>query len=219
MGYSDYFLIVSDLINYAKDQNVLVGPGRGSSGSLVSFILNITTIDPIEFDLLFERFLNPERVTMPDIDIDFQDTKRDKVIQYVQEKYGDNRAGIVTYGHLQARAVARDVGRILQFDDATLNYISKLIPHKLGITLDEAFEDDAFKQFVSQNHLHEKWFQLSKQLEGLPRHTSTHAAGIIINDQSLHQFVPTMMGDTGVLTQWTMTETEKIGLLKLTFLV
>ncbi|WP_025904317.1 DNA polymerase III subunit alpha [Mammaliicoccus sciuri] len=220
MGYSDYFLIVCDLINYAKDQNVLVGPGRGSSGgSLVSFILNITTIDPIEFDLLFERFLNPERVTMPDIDIDFQDTKRDKVIQYVQEKYGDNRvAGIVTYGHLQARAVARDVGRILQFDDATLNYISKLIPHKLGITLDEAFEDDAFKQFVNQNHLHEKWFQLSKQLEGLPRHTSTHAAGIIINDQSLHQFVPTMMGDTGVLTQWTMTETEKIGLLKIDFL-
>ena len=141
------------------------------------------------------------------------------MIQYVQEKYGDNRvAGIVTYGHLQARAVARDVGRILQFDDATLNYISKLIPHKLGITLDEAFEDDAFKQFVSQNHLHEKWFQLSKQLEGLPRHTSTHAAGIIINDQSLHQFVPTMMGDTGVLTQWTMTETEKIGLLKIDFL-
>lgn len=158
-------------------------------------------------------------MTMPDIDIDFQDTKRDKVIQYVQEKYGDNRvAGIVTYGHLQARAVARDVGRILQFDDATLNYISKLIPHKLGITLDEAFEDDAFKQFVNQNHLHEKWFQLSKQLEGLPRHTSTHAAGIIINDQSLHQFVPTMMGDTGVLTQWTMTETEKIGLLKIDFL-
>ncbi|PNZ39582.1 DNA polymerase III subunit alpha [Mammaliicoccus vitulinus] len=220
MGYADYFLIVSDLIQYAKEQGVLVGPGRGSSGgSLVSYILNITTIDPIEFDLLFERFLNPERVTMPDIDIDFQDTKRDKVIQYVQEKYGDNRvAGIVTYGHLQARAVARDVGRILQFDDATLNYISKLIPHKLGITLDEAYENEEFQQFVSQNHLHEKWFELSKQLEGLPRHTSTHAAGIIINDQSLHQFIPTMMGDTGVLTQWTMTETEKIGLLKIDFL-
>lgn len=220
MGYADYFLIVSDLIQYAKEQNVLVGPGRGSSGgSLVSYILNITTIDPIEFDLLFERFLNPQRVTMPDIDIDFQDTKRDKVIQYVQNKYGDNKvAGIVTYGHLQARAVARDVGRILQFDDATLNYISKLIPHKLGITLNEAYESDEFKQFVNQNHLHEKWFELSKQLEGLPRHTSTHAAGIIINDQSLHQFVPTMMGDTGVLTQWTMTETEKIGLLKIDFL-
>nr|WP_263313018.1 DNA polymerase III subunit alpha [Mammaliicoccus sp. Marseille-Q6498] len=220
MGYADYFLIVSDLINYAKSHDVLVGPGRGSSGgSLVSYILNITTIDPIEFDLLFERFLNPERVTMPDIDIDFQDTKRDKVIQYVQEKYGDNRvAGIVTYGHLLARAVARDIGRILQFDDATLNYISKLIPHKLGITLDEAYENEDFKQFVNQNHLHEKWFQLSKQLEGLPRHTSTHAAGIIINDQPLHQFVPTMMGDTGVLTQWTMTETEKLGLLKIDFL-
>lgn len=220
MGYSDYFLIVSDLINYAKSNDVLVGPGRGSSGgSLVSYILNITTLDPIEYDLLFERFLNPERVTMPDIDIDFQDTKRDKVIQYVQEKYGDNRvAGIVTYGHLLARAVARDVGRILQFDEPTLNYISKLIPHKLGITLDEAYESDEFKQFVSKNHLNEKWFQLCKQLEGLPRHTSTHAAGIIINDQPLHEFVPTMMGDTGVLTQWTMTETEKLGLLKIDFL-
>lgn len=220
MGYADYFLIVSDLINYAKSHDVLVGPGRGSSGgSLVSYVLNITTIDPIKYDLLFERFLNPERVTMPDIDIDFQDTKRDKVIQYVQDKYGDNRvAGIVTYGHLLARAVARDVGRILQFDEATLNYISKLIPHKLGITLNEAYESDAFKQFVNQNHLHEKWFHLSKQLEGLPRHTSTHAAGIIINDQPLHQFVPTMMGDTGVLTQWTMTETEKLGLLKIDFL-
>lgn len=220
MGYSDYFLIVSDLINYAKSNDILVGPGRGSSGgSLVSYILNITTLDPIEYDLLFERFLNPERVTMPDIDIDFQDTKRDKVIQYVQEKYGDNRvAGIVTYGHLLARAVARDVGRILQFDEPTLNYISKLIPHKLGITLDEAYESDEFKQFVSKNHLNEKWFQLCKQLEGLPRHTSTHAAGIIINDQPLHEFVPTMMGDTGVLTQWTMTETEKLGLLKIDFL-
>ncbi|WP_323704598.1 DNA polymerase III subunit alpha [Mammaliicoccus sp. Dog046] len=220
MGFADYFLIVSDLIHFAKDNDILVGPGRGSSGgSIVSYILNITTIDPIEFELLFERFLNPERVTMPDIDIDFQDTKRDKVIEYVQNKYGDNRvSGIVTYGHLQARAVARDVGRILQFDDATLNYISKLIPHKLGITLNEAFESDEFKQFVTQNHLHEKWFQLCQQLEGLPRHTSTHAAGIIINDQPLHEFVPTMMGDTGMLTQWTMTETEKIGLLKIDFL-
>lgn len=220
MGYADYFLIVSDLIEYAKQNQIIVGPGRGSSGgSLVSYILNITTIDPIEFDLLFERFLNPERVTMPDIDIDFQDTKRDKVIQYVQGKYGNNRvAGIATYGHLLARAVARDVGRILQFDEPTLNYISKLIPHKLGITLDQAYENKAFQEFVNQSHLNEKWYKLSKQLEGLPRHTSTHAAGIIINNEPIHQYVPTMMGDTGVLTQWTMTEIEKLGLLKIDFL-
>lgn len=147
MGFEDYFLIVSDLIHYAKTNDVMVGPGRGSSaGSLVSYLLGITTIDPIKFNLLFERFLNPERVTMPDIDIDFEDTRREKVIQYVQEKYGElHVSGIVTFGHLLARAVARDVGRIMGFDEVTLNEISSLIPHKLGITLDEAYQIDDFK--------------------------------------------------------------------------
>ncbi|PHK50930.1 DNA polymerase III subunit alpha [Staphylococcus edaphicus] len=220
MGFEDYFLIVSDLIQYAKNNDVLVGPGRGSAaGSLVSYLLNITTIDPIAYNLLFERFLNPERVTMPDIDIDFEDTHRDKVIQYVQEKYGENHvAGIVTFGHLLARAVARDVGRIMGFDEVTLNEISKLIPHKLGITLDEAYTLDAFKQFVHRNHRHERWFEICKKLEGLPRHTSTHAAGIIINDHPLYEYAPLTLGDTGLLTQWTMTEAERIGLLKIDFL-
>ena len=220
MGFEDYFLIVSDLIHYAKTHDVMVGPGRVSSaGSLVSFLLGITTIDPIRFNLLFERFLNPERVTMPDIDIDFEDTRRERVIQYVQDKYGKHRvSGIVTFGHLLTRAVARDVGRIIGFDDKTLNEISKLIPHQLGITLDKAYEDEQFKQFVHRNHRHEKWFELSKKLEGLPRHTSTHAAGIIINDQPLYNYAPLTLGDTGLLTQWTMTEAERIGLLKIDFL-
>lgn len=220
MGFEDYFLIVSDLIQYAKNNDVLVGPGRGSAaGSLVSYLLNITTIDPIEYNLLFERFLNPERVTMPDIDIDFEDTHRDKVIQYVQEKYGETHvAGIVTFGHLLARAVARDVGRIMGFEEITLNEISKLIPHKLGITLDDAYSQEPFKQFVHRNHRHERWFDICKKLEGLPRHTSTHAAGIIINDHPLYEYAPLTLGDTGLLTQWTMTESERIGLLKIDFL-
>lgn len=220
MGFEDYFLIVSDLIQFAKNNDVLVGPGRGSAaGSLVSYLLGITTIDPIKYNLLFERFLNPERVTMPDIDIDFEDTKRERVIQYVQEKYGEMHvAGIVTFGHLLARAVARDVGRIMGFEDVTLNEVSKLIPHKLGITLDEAYQNSDFKSFVHRNHRHEQWFDICKKLEGLPRHTSTHAAGIIINDQPLYDFAPLTIGDTGVLTQWTMTEVERIGLLKIDFL-
>lgn len=220
MGFEDYFLIVSDLIHFAKANDIFVGPGRGSAaGSLVSYLLNITTIDPIQYNLLFERFLNPERVTMPDIDIDFEDTKRDEVIQYVQDKYGPHHvAGIVTFGHLLARAVARDVGRIMGFDEITLNEISKLIPHKLGITLDQAYEIPEFKAFVHRNHRHERWFDLSKKLEGLPRHTSTHAAGIIINDHPLYEYVPLTNGDNGLLTQWTMTEAERIGLLKIDFL-
>jgi DNA polymerase-3 subunit alpha len=220
MGFEDYFLIVSDLIHYAKTHDVMVGPGRGSSaGSLVSYLLGITTIDPIKFNLLFERFLNPERVTMPDIDIDFEDTRREKVIQYVQEKYGQlHVSGIVTFGHLLARAVARDVGRIMGFEEITLNEISKLIPHKLGITLEEAYQNDEFKQFVHRNYRHERWFEICKKLEGLPRHTSTHAAGIIINDHALYEYAPLTLGDTGLLTQWTMTEAERIGLLKIDFL-
>ena len=220
MGFSDYFLIVSDLINYAKNNGVMVGPGRGSSaGSLVSYLLNITTIDPLKYDLLFERFLNPERVTMPDIDIDFEDTQREKVIQYVQQKYGVYKvAGIVTFGHLLAKAVARDVGRVMGFDESTLSEASKLIPSKLGVTLDEAYATEAFKQFVHRNHRHEQWFKLCKKLEGLPRNTSTHAAGIIVNDRPLYETIPLTQGDTGILTQWTMTEAERIGLLKIDFL-
>lgn len=156
---------------------------------------------------------------MPDIDIDFEDTRREKVIQYVQQKYGElHVSGIVTFGHLLARAVARDVGRIMGFDEITLNEISSLIPHKLGITLNEAYQIEDFKKFVHRNHRHEKWFDICKKLEGLPRHTSTHAAGIIINDHPLYDYAPLTKGDTGLLTQWTMTEAERIGLLKIDFL-
>ncbi|MCG3411966.1 DNA polymerase III subunit alpha [Staphylococcus massiliensis] len=220
MGYADYFLIVSDLIHYAKTHDVLVGPGRGSSaGSLVSYLLGITTIDPIKYNLLFERFLNPERVTMPDIDIDFEDTKREKVIEYVQQKYGEHHvAGIVTFGHLLARAVARDIGRIMGFDEVTLNEVSSLIPHKSGITLEAAYESEAFREFVHRNYRNEKWYELCRKLEGLPRHTSTHAAGVIVNDRPLYHYVPLTLGDAGLLTQWTMTEAERIGLLKIDFL-
>lgn len=220
MGFADYFLIVSDLIGYAKDNGILVGPGRGSSaGSLVSYLLNITTIDPLRYDLLFERFLNPERVTMPDIDIDFEDTQREKVIRYVQEKYGEFRvSGIITFGHLLAKAVARDVGRVIGFDEPTLSEVSKLISMSGQQTLKEAYHFEPFQTFVKRNHLHEKWYELCCQLEGLPRNTSTHAAGVIVNDRPLYESVPLTEGDTGLLTQWTMTEAEQIGLLKIDFL-
>lgn len=220
MGFSDYFLIVADLIQYAKSNNILVGPGRGSaSGSLVSYVLNITTVDPIEYDLLFERFLNPERVTMPDIDIDFEDTQRDKVIDYVIDKYGSyNVSGIVTFGHLSMRAVMRDVGRILQFSEADLKEASMLLSKTNVETLESAYEDDDFFRFINLNARRKKWYQIAKQLEGLPRHTSTHAAGMIIHDHLLTDYVPLMMGDDIPLTQWNMTEVEAVGLLKIDFL-
>ncbi|KAA1039898.1 DNA polymerase III subunit alpha [Macrococcus equipercicus] len=220
MGFSDYFLIVGDLINYAKSQHILVGPGRGSSGgSLISYLLNITMIDPIEHGLFFERFLNPERVTMPDIDIDFEDTRREEVIRYCIDKYGAfNVSGIVTFGHLLARAVMRDVGRILQFSDDDLKYVSHLMPKKLGLTLNDAYQLDDFKAFVNKDDRHQQWFEIACQLEGLPRHTSTHAAGIIIHDQLLTDYVPLLPGDGINLTQWTMTEVERLGLLKIDFL-
>ncbi|WP_414046099.1 DNA polymerase III subunit alpha [Macrococcus equi] len=219
MGFADYFLIVSDLIHFAKSNDILVGPGRGSaSGSLVSYVLNITTIDPIEHHLLFERFLNPERVTMPDIDIDFEDTKRDAVIDYVIEKYGAfNVSGIVTFGHLSMRAVMREVGRILQFSEDELKEASMLLGHKFK-DLDDAYQDDPFSRFVDGNDRKKKWFSIAKSLEGLPRHTSTHAAGVIIHDQILTDYVPLVMGDDIPLTQWNMTEVEAIGLLKIDFL-
>ncbi|WP_414049933.1 DNA polymerase III subunit alpha [Macrococcus animalis] len=220
MGFADYFLIVSDLIHFAKSNHILVGPGRGSSsGSLVSYVLNITTIDPIEYDLLFERFLNPERVTMPDIDIDFEDTKRDLVIDYVTKKYGAfNVSGIVTFGHLSMRAVMRDVGRILQFSEGELKEASSILGRGNYHDLNDAYEDDNFARFVDYNERRKKWFQIAKSLEGLPRHTSTHAAGVIIHDQLLTDYVPLIMGDEIPLTQWNMTEVEAVGLLKIDFL-
>lgn len=220
MGYADYFLIVGDLIQYAKEHDILVGPGRGSSGgSLISYVLGITEVDPVQYNLLFERFLNPERVTMPDIDIDFEDTKRDQVIQYAVDKYGKyNVSGIVTFGHLNARAVMRDTGRILQFSDAELKKISTLIPKRVGITLDDMKMDEDFMRFINEDDRRKQWFDIAYALEGLPRNTSTHAAGVIIHDQLLTDYVPIIEGDSVSLTQWTMTEVESIGLLKIDFL-
>lgn len=220
MGFSDYFLIVSDLIHFAKTHDILVGPGRGSSsGSLVSYVLGITTIDPIEHDLLFERFLNPERVTMPDIDIDFEDKERDKVIEYVIKKYGAfNVSGIVTFGHLSMKAVMRDVGRILQFSESELKEASSILSNISFNNLIDAYEDDAFSSFIDYNDRRKKWYQIARSLEGLPRHTSTHAAGIIIHDQLLTDYVPLLMGEEYPLTQWNMTEVEAVGLLKIDFL-
>ncbi|UBH07938.1 DNA polymerase III subunit alpha [Macrococcus armenti] len=220
MGYSDYFLIVGDLIQYAKSNGILVGPGRGSSsGSLISYVLGITEVDPIQYNLLFERFLNPDRVTMPDIDIDFEDTKRDQVIQYVVDKYGGyNVSGIVTFGHLNARAVMRDTGRILQFSEDDLKAVSALIPKRVGITLDDVMENEQFMSFIEADERRRKWFEIAYALEGLPRNTSTHAAGVIIHDQLLTDYVPLIQGDGTILTQWTMTEVEAIGLLKIDFL-
>lgn len=220
MGFSDYFLIVSDLIHFAKTNGILVGPGRGSSsGSLVSYVLGITTIDPIAHDLLFERFLNPERVTMPDIDIDFEDKERDKVIDYVIRKYGAfNVSGIVTFGHLSMKAVMRDVGRILQFTENELKEASSILSNKHFSDLNNAYEDDEFSRFIDYNERRKKWYQIARSLEGLPRHTSTHAAGIIIHDQLLTDYVPLLMGDEFPLTQWNMTEVEAVGLLKIDFL-
>ncbi|MCE4956325.1 DNA polymerase III subunit alpha [Macrococcoides caseolyticum] len=219
MGFSDYFLIVSDLIHFAKSNQILVGPGRGSSsGSLVSYVLNITTVDPIAHDLLFERFLNPERVTMPDIDIDFEDTRRDEVIDYVIKKYGAyNVSGIVTFGHLSMRAAMRDVGRILQFSESELKEASALLGKGFK-NLQEAYEDDDFARFVDNNQRRKKWYQIACSLEDLPRNTSTHAAGIIIHDQLLTDYVPLIMGEDMPLTQWNMTEVEAVGLLKIDFL-
>lgn len=220
MGYSDYFLIVGDLIQYAKSNGILVGPGRGSSsGSLISYVLGITEVDPIQYNLLFERFLNPDRVTMPDIDIDFEDTKRDIVIKYVVDKYGGyNVSGIVTFGHLNARAVMRDTGRILQFSEDDLKVVSALIPKRVGITLDDMMENEQFMSFIEADERRRKWFEIAYALEGLPRNTSTHAAGVIIHDQLLTDYVPLIQGDGTLLTQWTMNEVEAIGLLKIDFL-
>ncbi|MBD8026237.1 DNA polymerase III subunit alpha [Ureibacillus sp. Re31] len=222
MGYADYFLIVSDFMHFAKSKNILTGPGRGSSASsLVAYCLHITQVDPLQFGLLFERFLNPERVTLPDIDIDFVDTKRQEVIQYVAQKYGQQHvAQIITFGTLSAKAVARDVARMFNFESETLAMISKLIPNKLGISLQEAYtSSQPFRTWVEAEEIRQTWFQTAKKLEGLPRNASTHAAGVVLSPIPLVEVVPIEEGHDGIyLTQWPMQEVEQIGLLKMDFL-
>ncbi|OKL38325.1 DNA polymerase III subunit alpha [Domibacillus mangrovi] len=217
MRFSDYFLIVHDFMSYAKKQGILTGPGRGSAaGSLVAYALGITTVDPIEFGLLFERFLNPERVTMPDIDIDFPDNRRDDVIRYIVGKYGAlHAAKIVTFGTLSAKAVMRDVARIFGFETAELSRLSKLIPSASGTKL----SDTDLTDWINESPVHERIYRTSLLLEGLPRHTSTHAAGMIISEEPLTNQVPIMDGHDGVyLTQYAMDALESIGLLKIDLL-
>ncbi|MGD7044220.1 DNA polymerase III subunit alpha [Jeotgalibacillus proteolyticus] len=222
MSFNDYFLIVWDFMKFARENKILTGPGRGSAaGSLVAYALFITHVDPIEHDLLFERFLNPERITMPDIDIDFPDHRRDEVIQYVAEKYGSKHvAQISTFGTLSAKAVARDTARVFGFTSGEMEVISKSIPSRLGIVLHEAYEESAsLRQFADQSSRHQQWFESAKKLEGLPRHTSTHAAGVVISDRPLADIVPLQHGQEYVhLTQWPMDLLEDIGLLKMDFL-
>ncbi|MGJ7920441.1 DNA polymerase III subunit alpha [Neobacillus sp. LXY-4] len=222
MNFSDYFLIVWDFIKFAREQGILIGPGRGSAaGSMVAYVLYITDIDPIEHHLLFERFLNPERISMPDIDIDFPDTRREEVIQYVAKKYGElHVAQIITFGTLAARAAIKDVGRVFGFNPKELDQLSSLIPAKLGITLNGAFqESEPLRRFISESELHQRLFDTAQKLEGLPRHTSIHAAGVVISEQPLVETVPIQSGHNGVyLTQYSMEYLEDVGLLKMDFL-
>ncbi len=222
MGFVDYFLIVWDFIHFAKTHDIPVGPGRGSAaGSIVSYVLDITEIDPMPYSLVFERFLNPERVTMPDIDIDFCPERRQEVIDYVMRKYGkDHVVQIVTFGTLQARAVLRDVGRALDMSYADVDRIAKMVPKELGITLDKALKSNPeFKSAYDNEPETHKLIDMSMRLEGLPRHTGIHAAGVVIAPAPVDEFVPlSRSSDNVITTQYTMTTLEELGLLKMDFL-
>ena len=222
MGYVDYFLIVWDFIKFARDNDIMVGPGRGSAaGSIVSYCLGITNIDPIKYQLLFERFLNPERVSMPDIDIDFCFERRQEVIDYVVRKYGPDRVvQIVTFGTLAAKGVIRDVGRVMDLPYAFVDSISKMIPQELNITLDKALDMSSdLRKLYEEDEQVKTLIDMSKRLEGLPRHSSMHAAGVVISQKSVDEYVPLSLGSDGsVTTQFTMTTLEELGLLKMDFL-
>lgn len=222
MGYVDYFLIVWEFIKYSRDNDIIVGPGRGSAaGSIVSYCLGITNIDPIRYNLLFERFLNPERVSMPDIDIDFCYERRQEVIDHVVDKYGKDRVvQIVTFGTMAARGVIRDVGRVMDLPYAFVDSISKMIPMEIGITIDKALKGNPeLRKLYEENEQVHYLIDMSKRLEGLPRHTSMHAAGVVISQKSVDEYVPLSRASDGSLTtQFTMTTLEELGLLKMDFL-
>ena len=217
MGYVDYFLIVYDYVKYAKKNDIMVGPGRGSAaGSLVSYTLGITDIDPIKYDLLFERFLNPERVTMPDIDMDFEDTKRGDVIDYVRGRYGENRVSlIVAYGTLGSKQVIRDVSKVFEIDNNLVDKLSKFIDAKKS--LKDNLKNVELVNFIKEKRL-EKIYKISMRLEGLKKHTTIHAAGVVISSEILTELIPTFKTNDGVLTGFTMEYLEKLGLLKMDFL-
>lgn len=221
MGYVEYFLIVWDFINYARNRGIMVGPGRGSAaGSIVAYTLRITDIDPIKYSLIFERFLNPERVSMPDIDIDFCYERRGEVIDYVTEKYGeDNVAQIITFGTMKAKAAVRDVGRVLNVSYPETDAIAKAIPFSLKMTIDKALETSPeLKLKYETEDTTKRVIDMSRAIEGMPRHASTHAAGIVISKERLDEYVPLYMADKGISTQFNMTTIEELGLLKMDFL-
>ena len=222
MEYPGYFLIVWDFIRYAREKNIPVGPGRGSAaGSLVAYSLRITDVDPLDYDLIFERFLNPERVSLPDIDIDFCERRRGEVIEYVTQKYGrENVAQIITFGTMKARAVVRDVGRSLDIPFADVDRVAKLIPATLDMTLDKALEEvPQLKQASEQDERVKELLAVARRLEGMTRHASVHAAGVVIAPKSITEFAPLYKGKNDeITTQWAMKEIERIGLLKMDFL-
>ncbi len=221
MGYADYFLIVQDFVGYAKKNDIPVGPGRGSgAGSLTAFLLGITDVDPLTFELLFERFLNPERVSMPDFDIDFCYNRRDEVIDYVRRKYGDDHvAQIVTFGTMAARAAVRDVGRALDMSYADCDAVAKKIPHALDMTLDGALKvSKELREMYEDSPEVKRLIDTARALEGMPRHSSTHAAGVVITDRPVHEYVPLSMNGNIPVTQFDMDTAAKLGLLKFDFL-
>lgn len=221
MGYIDYFLIVQDYVNYAKSVGIPVGPGRGSgAGSIAAYLIGITDIDPLKFNLIFERFLNPERVSMPDFDVDFDYERRQEVIDYVARKYGkDHVSQIVTFGTMAARAAVRDVGRVLNISYQKTDMIAKMIPHNINMTIDKALDINSdFKKLYDTDEQVREVIDLSKKVEGLPRHTSTHAAGVVITKLPVSSYVPLCTNQDVIATQYTMTNLDELGLLKMDFL-
>lgn len=221
MGYVDYFLIVADFISYAKNHDIPVGPGRGSgAGSIAAYCMGITNVDPIKYNLIFERFLNPERVSMPDIDVDFCYERREEVIDYVVRKYGsDHVAQIVTFGTMAARAAIRDCGRAMGLQYSIVDNVAKKVPHALGVTLKKALEaGDDLKELYDTDPISRELIDTAMSVEGMPRHASTHAAGIVITDRPVSDYVPLARNDESIVTQFTMTTIEELGLLKMDFL-
>ena len=221
MGYVEYFLIVWDFINYAKENNIMVGPGRGSAaGSIVAYTLRITDIDPIKYGLIFERFLNPERVSMPDIDIDFCYERRGEVIDYVTRKYGEDKVSqIITFGTMKAKQAVRDVGRVLNVSYPETDAIAKAIPFSLKMTIDKALETSPeLKAKYESDETTRRVIDMSRAIEGMPRHASTHAAGVVISRERIDEYVPLYLADKGLSTQFNMTTIEELGLLKMDFL-
>ena len=221
MGYVDYYLIVYDFVRYAKQAGIPVGPGRGSgAGSLLAYCMGITGVDPIKYQLIFERFLNPERISMPDFDIDFSDERRQEVIDYVVRRYGaDHVAQITTFGTMAAKAAVRDVGRALGMSYQAVDKVAKLIPYQLKITLDRALAEVKDLKLLYDNDLQVKeLIDMARKVEGMPRHASTHAAGVVITAKPVDEYVPLAKSDESIVTQFPMTTLEELGLLKMDFL-